>query len=158
MATTPTWLPLGVAFLGLGGVLLTQHLANRREDARWHREREREQTLWAREDAARSYEHRRNAYVDFIKEFNRRWDTYVNAAEDMAARADSEPDPDFLDPLYGCLIQVQIFGTKEAAERAQDAYDALAARVFSDQKMSLDVLVPLQSEIRRDLSIPDRPL
>jgi hypothetical protein len=44
---------LGSTFLGLGGILLTQHLANRREDARWRRERECEQALWAREDAAR---------------------------------------------------------------------------------------------------------
>jgi hypothetical protein len=51
-----------------------------------------------------------------------------------------------------------LFGTKEAAERARDVYNALGADVFSGRALPEDVLGPLRSEIRHDLSIPDRPL
>jgi hypothetical protein len=59
--TTPAWLTLVVGLLGFTGVLIIQLLSNRRDDLRWRREREREQQVWAREDAARSYEYRREA-------------------------------------------------------------------------------------------------
>ena|SRR5215831_15482935 len=75
MSSTPLWLPLasaGIAVLGtLGGVLITQRWADRREDKTWRRERERErereQERWAREDEARTFGHRREAYADFYE-------------------------------------------------------------------------------------------
>lgn len=71
MATLPTWVPLVVAFLGLGGIVLTQYMANRREDVRWHRECEREQARWTREDAARSYERTQQRLTDSYLEVPR---------------------------------------------------------------------------------------
>ncbi|MGH3898461.1 MAG: hypothetical protein ACRDTA_09440 [Pseudonocardiaceae bacterium] len=44
--------------------MLTQRNANRREDIRWDREREREQARWAREEAARSYERTQQRLAD----------------------------------------------------------------------------------------------
>ncbi|MGR6521803.1 hypothetical protein ACU5JM_09235 [Rhodococcus erythropolis] len=75
MNTTPLWVPLVVAGLGLvgtvvgaiSGVLITQRRSDRREDASWEREWERERERWAREDAARTFEHRRDAYADFYQ-------------------------------------------------------------------------------------------
>lgn len=147
---TATLVPLIVGLLGgLGSAVVTQLLANRREKARWQWEREREQALWAREDAARSYEHRRAAYVDFTKEFHHQRDEF-----------DRSPDLPNLMPLYDRLIQIQIFGTNEAAQLADEAYNTLVNWMFGDEETipeAEDVLAPLRSEIRRDLSIPARP-
>ncbi len=73
MNTTPLWVPLVVAVVGLlgtgggalAGALITQRRSDRREAATWVRERERERDLWAREDELRNFEERRDAYVDF---------------------------------------------------------------------------------------------
>jgi hypothetical protein len=56
----------GLAALGtLAGVLVTQRWSDRREAITWARERQREQERWAREDEARTFEHRREVYLDF---------------------------------------------------------------------------------------------
>ena len=49
------------------GVVLTQRRSDRREDERWKRDRERERESWAREDARRTFEQRRDCYVDFLQ-------------------------------------------------------------------------------------------
>jgi hypothetical protein len=75
IADTPLWVPLVVAGLGLlgtitgtiGGVLIAQRRSDRREATNWNRERERERERWAREDAARTFAHRREAYSDFYE-------------------------------------------------------------------------------------------
>jgi hypothetical protein len=67
MGTTPLWVPLVVAVIGLVativgtivGVIITQRRSDRREKIAWERERERERERWAREDAARTFELRR---------------------------------------------------------------------------------------------------
>jgi hypothetical protein len=87
---------LGGLFAGLFtilGIVITQHYAKRSE-----------RTAWVREDAARSYEYRREAYVDFTKEFYR-WHR-------------EEGDPDYYPALLYCLAEIRIFGTKEAARLA----------------------------------------
>jgi hypothetical protein len=67
--TTPLWVPLAVAALGLAatlvGVMITQRRADKREAVAWEREQERERARWSREDAAQTFEHRRIAYVSF---------------------------------------------------------------------------------------------
>jgi len=59
MNSTPLWLPLAVAGIGLlgtivgtvTGVLIAQRRSDRREREVWQRERDRERQLWAHEDA-----------------------------------------------------------------------------------------------------------
>ena len=75
MNTTPLWVPLvvaglgllGTAVAGLGGVWITQRRADKRETVAWDRQQERERAQWAREDAARTFEFRRSAYADFYQ-------------------------------------------------------------------------------------------
>ena len=63
MTTTPLWVPLVVAIIGLvativgtiAGVLITQRRSDRRETVAWERDRQRERDRWAREDAARTF-------------------------------------------------------------------------------------------------------
>lgn len=72
VGTAPLWVPIVVAVLGLlgtggalAGALITQRRSDRREATTWARERERE--LWAREEVLRTFEQRRDAYVDFYE-------------------------------------------------------------------------------------------
>lgn len=75
MSSTPLWVPLVVAGIGVAGTLtagvagglITQRWSDRRESNAWAREREREREHWSREDEARTFEHRRQAYVDFYE-------------------------------------------------------------------------------------------
>jgi hypothetical protein len=74
MTTIPAiWTsPLAAAFLAgflavasaVVTAVLTQRNANRREDVRWSREREREKTVLAHEDAVRSYERMQQRLAD----------------------------------------------------------------------------------------------
>ena len=71
MTSTPLWVPLVVAGVGVAatlvagtvGSLITQHWSDRRETVTWAREHER----WAREDEARTFEQRRQSYVEFYE-------------------------------------------------------------------------------------------
>jgi hypothetical protein len=75
MATTPVWVPLAVAALAvlgtLAGVVFTQVWNSRLDERRWARESERLRQAQAREDVNRTYEHRRDAYVEFLQELER---------------------------------------------------------------------------------------
>ena len=70
--TTPLWVPLLVAAIGvagtliagIAGTLIAQRWADQRDDKTWAREREREQERWRREDEARTFEHRREAFEE----------------------------------------------------------------------------------------------
>ncbi len=81
MSSTPVWVPLAVAGVGVAGTLgatwLTRRSADRREDERWKREREAEETRWQRErderreewqreDAARWLTERKAVYAEFL--------------------------------------------------------------------------------------------
>jgi hypothetical protein len=75
MSTTPSWLPLAVAGIGVvgtlaggvAGALIAQRWADRRDDKAWARERAREHERWRREDEARTFEHRRAVFEDFYE-------------------------------------------------------------------------------------------
>jgi hypothetical protein len=71
MRSSQVWLPLVLALLGIGGTLasalLTQRGADQREIARVRLEADRETVRHAREDAARVFDHRRDAYVKFLE-------------------------------------------------------------------------------------------
>lgn len=148
METALIWVhPLAGVVLGALLAMHAQRHADRRDAARLQLECE-------REDAARSYEHRRDAYVDFFKEFYR----FLNAFEEASARGKFDPPDDYLVPLYDRVIQIQIFGTQEAAKLADKAFDDLSDGVFLGDDLDPTALELLRNEIRRDLSIPDRPL
>ena len=75
VSTTPLWVPLAVAGMGIlgtlaagvAGGLLTQRWADRRDDKTWALERAREEKRWRREDEARTFEHRREVFEDFYE-------------------------------------------------------------------------------------------
>ncbi len=112
MATNPIWVTLITASLGglltLVGVMITQRQARLREDARWHRECEREQTRWTREDAARSEERTQQRLADSYLEVLRiveREGQWIEASitnwKLAAEEAEVEPKPDARNWLPG---------------------------------------------------------
>ena len=151
---TTTLVVAAIGFIGgIGGVIVTQMLANHREDIRWRREHDRQQLDRDREDAARSYEHRREAYVKFIAEYHRVWDI---AASACSVGDDAAIPEDFLLDLYYRRISVEIFGTKDSANHAHDAYEILFAYVFDGKPFDeSNVLKELVDSVRRDLLVPD---
>jgi hypothetical protein len=117
MSSVPLWLPLasaGIAVLGtlggsLGGVLVTQRWADRREDK-----------AQAREDEARTFEHRREAYADFYE-----------AVQAMARLAylhgtmltEDLPD-DWYSAAFGKLSRLILYADRSVAIAASEAYTA----------------------------------
>ena len=124
-------------------------LANRREDLRWRRERQREQQVWAREDAARSFEHRRDAYVASFAEYHRVVDMWSGRSFGGASPRD------IIMPLYEKLRDVQLFGTAAAFRFADKACRELTKSTYGKMGLSVDVLDDFQAQVRRDLLVPD---
>lgn len=130
MTSIPLWVPLVVAGLGLlgtvlgtiGGVLITQRLSDRREAVAWDRERDRQREQWAREDAARTFEHRRQAYSDFYESLKamalRAYSYGVGLGDD-----DEEELPEgWQFPTFQRLQQLDLYGTPTVALTAHEAY------------------------------------
>lgn len=159
---TQWWVPLAaavIAVLGtLAGVFITQRWSVQREDARWERERDREREAWAREDAARTFEQRRQVYIDLYTTLQ------VEAARVerglIRALVEEGPLPDKL----GSLLVYSTPQTEEAATRAYFALGAWVNRALEssdpldDQREEQDAYDDAAHElldaIRNDLGVP----
>jgi hypothetical protein len=130
VSSTPLWVPLVVAGLGVLGTLaggivgsvLTQRRADRREDKAWGREREREQERWAREDEARTFEHRRQAYLDFyvaVKALARKAYNHGYGLIDEA-----ELQEGWQSDAFEKLHRVEFYADRDVAAAASKAYSA----------------------------------
>ncbi|MFC4785371.1 hypothetical protein ACT8ZV_12910 [Nocardioides sp. MAHUQ-72] len=133
MSTTPLWVPILIAGIGLvgtvggtlGGVLLTQQQSDRRDALAWSRQQDREQALWEREDAARTFEHRRQAYGDFyesLKEMARRaYDHGLGLADD-----DGEELPEgWQTETFRLLQRLDLYATSTVLIGAGMTYSAV---------------------------------
>ncbi|MEU6997211.1 hypothetical protein [Nonomuraea sp. NPDC046570] len=145
--------------LALLGVLVTQRRADRRELKQWERERERERQVWAREDVARSYDHRREAYIEFMQEWERHFNMVYNARYSDSGY-NPEPDHDWMDSLQERYVAVQLFGTEPARKKALEAMLSLdkVARLDEEFLSARTVLEEFGSQARSDLKIPDDPV
>lgn len=133
MSTTPLWVPLLIAGLGLagtlggtlGGVLLTQRRSDRREALAWTRQQERERELWEREDAARTFEHRREAYGAFYESLKamarRAYDHGMGLAEDDEV----ELPEGWQTETFQLLQRLDLYATTTVRVRAGEAYSAV---------------------------------
>jgi hypothetical protein len=143
--------------LTLSGVWLTQRRSDKREALAWTRQRKREEEVWAREDAARSYEHRREAYAAFSKQ----WNTHLARAESAVTRGrEIESDVDWTSEVFDACLVVELYGTAAATEAALNAVNGLSM-MFS-KKLTPDVWTDLHQRInvftlqaRVDLKIAD---
>jgi hypothetical protein len=115
---------LGVAGSVTGtvvGVVLAQRRSDRREDVRWARERVREREGWAREDARRTFDQRRDCYIDFLQNVRKAALAAYNAGYELGQALESGWNL----PLYESLLRLLVFASPEAAKAAEEAYDAV---------------------------------
>jgi hypothetical protein len=146
-----SWLlPLIVALIGVGGTLLSPYLVYRRD-------RTRERITWAREDAARSFELRHTSYADFLTK-------YLARAEEVGELREKTNDssiedqlpPSYWKDLVNSIPVLDMFGTREAAQRARECVTALKAYATGGDVP--DVFTKHRAfvlAIRKDLAIPD---
>jgi hypothetical protein len=130
MSSTPLWVPLVVAGIGVAGTLtagiagglVTQRWSDRREVSAWAREREREHERWAREDEARTFEHRRQAYADFHEAVK----ALAKTAYDHGYGFTEEPAlPDgWQSDAFAKLARLQFYADRPVAAAASAAYSA----------------------------------
>jgi hypothetical protein len=130
VSSTPLWVPLitsGIAVVGtltggIAGSLITQRWSDRREARTWAREREREHERWTREDAARTFEHRHQAYADFFE-----------AVKALARRAyghgygfpeDAELAEGWQSDAFAKLTRLEFYADRPVAAAASAAYGA----------------------------------
>ena len=129
VSTTPLWVPLVIAALGLaasiigsiGGVIMTQRRADRREELQWQRDREREQDDRAREDALRTFEQRRACYVDFEEALR----GAAQAIWDAGHGTGPPLEKAWHLSAYQSLHRLKIFATPDTALAASKANEAL---------------------------------
>ena len=169
MSTTPLWVPLLIAGLGLlgtvvaglGGVLLTQRRADRREREAWERETERERERWAREDAARTFEQRRDATVDFYESLR---EMARDAYDHGIGLSESEKLPwDWQMPTFRKLQHLRVYGSPDVVDAASEAYsrawrwghETTRGSGGSELEEEYDEAESiLLAAIRKDLSVP----
>ena len=130
----------------IGGVIITQRRSDRREAIAWERQQQRERDAQAREETARTFEHRREAYANFytthqamamlIYNHGVGIDTRPEGERilpgDLVGRSRSAPhrdDPpwDWQFPMYKLLQQVELYGSTSVSEAAHKAYAATFA-------------------------------
>lgn len=162
--TTSTWVPLLIAALGvlatLTGVIFTQLWNSRLETRRWEREHNRQRAVDSRDDRNRTYEHRREAYVDFLRDLERLRRAYTDGVH--------PPNPAHatFDALWDLWTAVMIYGTPEAQSLVQecgDAFGMLQSSWGTDAGDSIieeimDSWHQLLSQVRKDLGVSDLPL
>jgi hypothetical protein len=130
MSSTPLWVPLVVAGIGVAGTLtagiagglIAQRWSDRREASAWARERERERERWAREDDARTFEHRRQAYADFYEAVK----ALARTAYDHGYGFTEEPElPEgWQDDAFAKLARLEFYADRPVATAASAAYGA----------------------------------
>jgi hypothetical protein len=163
MATTPLWVPLVVAALAvlgtLAGVVFTQVWNSRLDDRRWARESARLHEAQAREDTNRTYEHRRAAYIDFLRELERLERQYI--AWNREPIAPPGPfDARVYNGLYERFSAVVVYGTREAELLALISLTHLQqAAAHPEHPLLVEQAVGAREDyvkqVRKDLGVPE---
>ena len=169
---TPLWVPLVVAALGfvstLTGVVVTQILANRREQAAWDREVQREQQRWTREDQRLTFEQRRTAYVEFYEALRRMTVRAYDHGLGLSDEGPVLPEGWQTEAAEACR-RLEVYATPEVSTAAIDAYSATwrwghAARhgqddgtFYDNQEVVDQSQIKLLQAIRADLHVTGTP-
>lgn len=137
----PYWVPLvvgiTVGMLGLIGVAYTQwrsdrreadarHETRERERAQWDRQERQQHEQWAREDAARTYEQRRDAYLRYSTEFDQVWELVAGRYYLPGHWPEAVPEGDeTYVKLYEELRTLKLFASQRVADLAEEAMRTL---------------------------------
>jgi len=130
VSTTPLWVPIVVAAIGVAGTLIAgiagtlvaQRWADRRDDKTWARERLREQERWRREDEARTFEHRREAFEECYQAVK----ALARRAYDHGYGFDDTPELpfDWAADAFAKLTRLGLYVDRRSYIAAERAYDA----------------------------------
>ena len=146
---------LGVMSGGIGvagtllGVVFTQWRSDVRERNRLAVEERREQQRLAhdteRERDARLFDHRRNAYLAVIEQYHR----WISIVADVREGLKPEPPEDAMDGFWRIVGDVDLYGSTEAAEKAQALYFVLHEHLYGPRNPNIE-------DADRDLEAGDR--
>jgi hypothetical protein len=114
---------LGTLAGGLGGVLITQRRADEREGKAWAREREREREQWYREDLARTFEHRREACVEFYRSLCAARDEIRGNGRRLPA--DEERVDELGEVLFEQFSTLNLYASPELTDGASKTIEAI---------------------------------
>lgn len=138
MTSGAVWVPLaaalGASVVTFLGTFVTQRRADRREDVRWKRDRDREVDAQSHKDRARIFDPRRDAYVSYMTMWREKWHIY-DSADDL--HIDEVPG-DWLVPLYDLIVPVKLYGTEKAAAAAEAAFNAMFSYVYREPPLTGD--------------------
>ncbi len=140
----------GIGVAGtLLGVVFTQWRSDVRERNRLAVEERREQQRLAqdteRERDARLFDHRRNAYLSVIDQ-SHRWSHII---ADVREGLKAEPPEDAMDGFWRIVGDVDLYGSAEAAEKAQALYLELHEQMYGPHNPNIE-------DADRDLQAGDR--
>jgi hypothetical protein len=113
---------IGTLAGGAVGSVLTQRRADRRENQAWAREREREHEQWIREDEARTFEHRREVYIDFYVAVKALARTAYNHGYGFTDEA--ELPEGWQSDAFEKLTRLRFYADRDVAAAASKAYGA----------------------------------
>jgi hypothetical protein len=171
--------PLAVAGVGVvgtaagtvAGVLITQRRSDAREAVTWTRQREREADGWAREDAARTFEHRRTAYEEFYKSLRAMSLRAYNHGMGLGPEPESEDEGELPEgwqlPTYELLQHVRLYGTATTYRASSEAYSAVwwwgyktryghdNGQFYDGHERADETETVLTEAIRADLAVSD---
>lgn len=163
--TVSTFLPslitgLLTGVIALAGVIYTQRQSARREDARWDREGARlaDERAWQRETWAR--DHRRQAHLAVLAE-QRRLDHWAMMVTRVGLEGYEEPKADWAEPLGRLILDVQVFGSQDAAVAAVRLYkatQALLSGTVGDMMRADEAIETYRRLVQRDLGLPETSL
>lgn len=151
------------------GIVVTQTMANRRERESWRRDTNREQQRWEREDQARTFEHRRVAYVEFFEALRRMQLAAYNHGMGLTAWDTREMPEGWHTEAFQRLQQLEFYASQDVSLAANIAYsetwtwgDQTAfgeddGKFYDTQEYIDDVTNRTLQAIRDDLRIPDSP-
>jgi len=139
--------------IALGGVVYTQRQAAQREDTRRVKDRRWQREVWARD-------HRREAHLAFLAE-QRRLDHWMMMYTRVGLEGVEEPKANWAEPLGRRLLDVQVFGTQEAAIAAQRLYkatQALDSGLVGDMMRADQAIEIYRQLVQRDLGLAETTL
>jgi hypothetical protein len=156
----------GTLVAGIATSLVTHRWSDRREARAWTREREREREHWTREDEARTFENRRQAYADFFEAVK----ALARSAYDHGYGFTEEPElPEgWQSDAFAQLAWLEFYDDRPVAAAASAAYGAAWSwgqygkyndpddpDFYERQQKYDEAELQLLVLMRRSLSIPD---
>lgn len=156
---------IGTAGGAITGVVTTQRWSDRRDKASWERERERER--WARDEAARTFDLRREAYVELhaaVRSQRLDFDTvHTLRGRELKSGETRGPSFDVELEVHSAQEKVQVYGSSVVVAVAEKIRTRLmrTLNMLDDAEVTAENLVELKLEeaellrvIRADLGIP----